>query len=118
MKGRARIRPGQAPRPSPTEMTAWRRLMTRAEAVAKKPLSDPMPFVRAAEKAGKAVAPVGHQGADSAFIQLVRMGKGWLTLSGVERQQKAGDVRGLLDRCRAVLEPAAAEGDAEPWWSK
>lgn len=101
-----RQRRGATPRPTVQDLRKWERLLTRGARVALNPMGDAQPFVIAAEKAAKAVAPVGHQGAASAFVALVRIGIGFLKLNAVERVEQAERVGGLVGECRAVLDAA------------
>ncbi len=96
--------------PSPTDIARWRKLTDKAARVAADPLGDALGFVQAAEKAGAAVAPVGHRGEDSPFMKLVRLGKRFLLLSGVQRQAEAANVR---DWAEAVVETLDGLGRAE-----
>lgn len=104
MTQRHAMRRGVAPRPSERDERAWRRLIIRARAIARDATGNGKPFVIAAEKAGKAIAPVGHQGAESAFIQLVRLGKRWLVMNVTDRLAQAGRVVELADACAEVLD--------------
>lgn len=78
--------------PSEAHLKQWRKLVAKAQAVAEAPLSDAVGFVQAAEKAGGAVAPVGHRGEGSPFMKLVRLGKRFLLLNGVQRQEEAEQI--------------------------
>lgn len=89
--GRAR-KPKSPSIPSEAHVRHWRKLSAKARAVAEAPLSDAVGFVQAAEKAGGCVAPLGHRGEDSAFMKLVRLGKRFLLLSGVQRQEEAEQI--------------------------
>lgn len=105
MTQRHAMRRGVTPRPSEKDERAWRRLIVRARAAAKDATGNGKPFVIAAEKAGKAIAPVGHQqDADSPFIRLVRLGKRWLLLNVTERLAEAATVRELAEACAEVLD--------------
>ena len=78
--------------PSETHVKQWRKLVAKARAVADAPLSDAVGFVQAAEKAGSCVAPVGHRSESSPFMKLVRLGKRFLLLTGVQRQEEAEQI--------------------------
>ncbi|PZU62332.1 MAG: hypothetical protein DI552_00235 [Brevundimonas sp.] len=96
--------------PTETDVARWRKLAAKAAVVAADPLGDALGFVQAAEKAGAAVAPVGHRGEDSPFMKLVRLGKRFLLLSGVQRQAEAGNVR---DWAEVIVETLDGLGRAD-----
>ncbi len=110
MTHRHAFRRGVAPRPSAADLRVWRRLLKRAAPIGADPMENALSFAVAAEKANKAIAPVGHQNPGSAFVALVRVGMGFLTLNAVERMAAGERVRGLVVECRAVLD--ALEGSA------
>jgi len=112
MTQRHAMRRGVAPRPSDKDMRIWARLLKRAAPIGRAPHSDGLSFVLAAEKAGKAIMPRGHQHTASPFTALVRTGKGWLTLNAAEREAAGERVRGLIAECEAALE-ALADGRRE-----
>ena len=112
MTHRHAFRRGVAPRPSAADIRVWRRLLKRAGPVAANPMEHALSFVVAAEKANKAIAPVGHQNPGSAFVTLVRVGMGFLKLNAVEREAQGERVRGLVAECAAVLD--GLEGGAQP----
>lgn len=95
------------PRPSDRDLRVLNRLVVRAEKAGRTPCANPLPFVRAAEKAGKAILPVGHQGEQSVFVRLIRLGKDYLRLDNDARREAAATIADLVERCRAAL-------DAEP----
>lgn len=107
------------PRPSERDLRTWHRLLTRAAKVARTPCADPMPFVRAAERAAKAIMPPGHQGERSVFVALVRLGReAWLKLDAAGRRDQAPEVARLADLCRAALnayadQPKRARADID-----
>ena len=68
------------------------------------------PCAASAAAVRSAVAPVGHRGEDSPFMKLVRLGKRFLLLSGVQRQAEAANVR---DWAEAVVETLDGRGRAE-----
>lgn len=112
MTHRHAFRRGVAPRPSAADIRVWRRLLKRAAPIGADPIENALSFVVAAEKANKAIAPVGHQGPASAFVTLVRVGMGFLKLNAVERIRDGEKVRGLVIECRTVLD--ALEGGGQP----
>jgi len=79
-------------------------LLSRAERVLKRPDDVGLPFVIAAEKACKAIAPVGHQHTGSAFVDLARLGCGWLKVPGSERAGALDQLKILTATCREALE--------------
>lgn len=106
-----------APRPSAADIRVWRRLLKRAAPIARGPMENAhvvhgLAFVVAAEKASKAIAPVGHQNAGSAFVTLVRIGMGFLKLDAVARIAAAERVGGLVAECRGALD--ALDGGPQP----
>lgn len=111
MTHRHALRRGVAPRPSAADIRVWRRLLKRAAPIGADPMDNALSFVMAAEKANKAIAPVGHQDAGSAFVALVRVGMGFMKLNAVERMAGGERVRGLVVECRTVLD--ALEGGAQ-----
>lgn len=110
MTQRHAMRRGVAPRPSDKDLRVWHRLLKRAGPIGRDPHSDGLSFVLAAEKAGKAIAPLGHQHVASPFVALVRTGKGWLGLNAAERVTAGEKVRGLVEECRAVLDGSHDRG--------
>lgn len=109
MTHRHAFRRGVAPRPSAADIRSWRRLLKRAAPIGADPMQDAhrihdLAFVVAAEKANKAIAPVGQQGWASPFVALVRMGMGFMKLNAVERMAAGERVRSLVEECRAVLD--------------
>jgi hypothetical protein len=103
-------RRGVVPRPSDADIRLWRRLIKRAEVIAADSAKPGEPMVIAAEKAAKAIAPVGHQqDRNSPFIRLVRTGQGWLRLGADERAARAGDLRAMARDCAEVLDQAGGE---------
>lgn len=108
MTQRHAMRRGVTPRPSEKDERLLRRLIVRAKAVAADAARDGKPFVIAAEKAGKAILPVGHQqNPDSPFVALIRLGKRWLLLNVTERLAAAGTVRELAEACGEALDVEA-----------
>lgn len=108
MTHRHAFRRGVAPRPSSKDLRVWSRLLSRADRVLKRPDDVGLPFVIAAEKACKAIAPVGHQHTGSAFVDLVRLGSGWLTIPADKRAASLDQLKTLTAACREALE--ASEG--------
>ncbi len=103
MTHRHRFRRGVAPRPSAKDVRLWDRLLKRAEVVGRQGLSGVHPFAVAADKASKAVMPVGHQHDGSAFDRLVKLGRAFDAMVPDERMQRAEEVRALVTECRAAL---------------
>lgn len=101
---------GTPPRPTDRDLNCWKRLLKRASLASGDPAGDPLSFVKAAEKAGRAVPPVGHQGLDSPFVALVRMGKGWAATPRNERTDLAPELRRLVRACLAIL----SSGEPQP----
>lgn len=96
MPHRHALRKGQVARPSDKCIRRWRRLIKRAGGPG---------FVEAAEEAGRlAVAPPGHQHAESPFIRLVRMGKDWASLSRDARAACVAQAQELAAECAQVLD--------------
>lgn len=91
------------PRPSDRDLRLINRMLVRAEKTARTPCANALPFVRAAERAGKAVLPVGHQGEHSVFVRLIRIGKDFLRLDLDARREAASQIAELTDRCREAL---------------
>lgn len=112
MTHRHAFKRGVAPRPSERDLRIWRRLLKRAAPIGADPLENALSFVLAAEKANKAIAPVGHQHTGSPFVTLVRVGMGFLRLNATERMAGGERVRGLVAECRAVLD--GLEGGVQP----
>lgn len=94
------------PRPSDRDLRVLNRMLARAEKAGRTPCANPLPFVRAAEKAGKAILPVGHQGEQSMFVRLIRLGKEFLRMDGDARREAAATITDLAERCRAALDAA------------
>lgn len=104
MPHRHALRKGQVARPSDKCIRRWRRLIKRAGGPG---------FVEAAEEAGRlAVAPLGHENAESPFIRLVRMGKDWASLSRDARAGCVAQAQALAAECARVLD--GSEGDDLP----
>lgn len=103
MTHRHAFRRGVAPRPSEKDLRLWGRLLKRAEAIGDCGAARAQAFTVAAEKAAKAIAPVGQQRVDSAFVQLVRVGQGFLRLSVDDRRAALARIVTLTADCRAVL---------------
>lgn len=95
------------PRPSDDDLGVWRRFLKHADKIARNPDANLGSFVRAAEKAGKVVLPVGHQRPDSPFVQLVRMGAGFYRLTLAERAEATATMATLVTECLAVLGEAS-----------
>jgi len=95
---------GVAPRPSDKDVRVWRRLLKRAAPVGQDPMTDALSFAVAADKAAKAIAPVGYQDRASPFVALVRIGQGFLKLNAVERIEQGERVKGLVEECRTILD--------------
>ena len=110
MTHRHRFRRGVAPRPSDKDLRLLGRLLKRAEKACRPDGAGVLSFVDAAERAGKAVLPVGHTGPDSVFVQLIRLGKGFGALSAEERAGREAEIGRLVAACRAVL----AAGEPQP----
>lgn len=108
MAHRHAMRRGGRPVPTDADLRLWRRLMVRAEVMARAPEKDGKPFSIAAEKARKlAVLPVGCQLDDgNPFSVLARLGCRWLPLTLTERMEEARAIPGLVERCGEILEPA------------
>lgn len=109
MTHRHAFKRGVAPRPSEADIRAWRRLIKRALAVGVDPGKPGKPFSISADKAAKAILPVGHQGPDGVFTRLVRIGKRWLVITGTERQALGAEVRELARDCAEILDGAPGE---------
>lgn len=103
-------RRGVTPRPSDAHIRTLRRLLKRAEGAAKDPARNAKAFVIAAEKAKKAILPIGHQQAGNIFSQLIRLGLRFLLLTFVQRAQEAAGITDLVARCGAALDEAEAPG--------
>jgi hypothetical protein len=103
MTHRHRFRRGVAPRPSDKDLRLLGRLLKRAERACRPDGAGAVPFVVAAEKAAKAVLPVGHQGRESVFVRLIQLGQGFGRMSAEGRAGQAADVERLVAACRAVL---------------
>ena len=103
-------RRGVIPRPSDAHMRLLRRLLKRAEGAAKDPVKNAKAFAIAADKAGKAILPVGHQHADSVFTRLIRLGKRFLLLTFVQRGEEAANITAMVAACGAALDEAEAPG--------
>lgn len=97
------------PRPSERDLRLISRLLVRAEKAARTPCANALPFVRAAERAGKAILPVGHQGENSVFVRLIRIGKDFLRLEPEARREASSQIADLTDRCREALDAAPAQ---------
>lgn len=95
------------PRPSDKHIRQLRAFLNKAEKMARTPCANPLPFVRAAERAGRVILPVGHQGEGSVFVSLIRLGKEFLRLDQDARHRAADQITNLAEQCRAAL-------DAEP----
>lgn len=113
MTHRHAYRRGVVARPSDKDLRTLRRLVVRAEKAAADPAGKGLPFVVAAEKAWRAVLPIGFRGADQCFIQLIRIGKGegrpdgkstFLTLTGDARSAAVARMPDLANQCRAALD--------------
>lgn len=109
MTHRHRFRRGVAPRPSDKDLRLWGRLLKRADTASRRDGAGVLPFVIAAEKAAGAILPVGHQGRDSVFVQLVRIGQGFGRMSAEERAGRAAEIGRLVAACRAVLAAGAPQ---------
>lgn len=94
------------PRPSDKHIRQLRAFLVKAEKMARTPCANPLPFVRAAERAGRVILPVGHQGEGSVFVRLIRIGKDFLRLDSEARRDAAESIADLAQRCREALEAA------------
>lgn len=103
MTHRHRFRRGVAPRPSDKDLRLLGRLLKRADKACRPDGAGVQPFVDAAERAGKAVLPVGHTGPDSVFVQLIRIGKAFGGMSAEDQAGRAAEIGRLVGACRAVL---------------
>lgn len=97
------------PRPSDRDLRLINRMLARAEKAARTPCANALPFVRAAERAGKAILPVGHQGENSVFVRLIRIGKDFLRLDQDARREAANQIVMLAEQCRDALDAAPAQ---------
>lgn len=88
------------------EVGAWRRFVRTAERCARDPLSKAATFARAAQRAGKMLLPPEQQTETSDLVALIRLGKRFLCLTGVERQQQAGEVARLAQASAEIVERA------------
>ncbi|MNS33784.1 hypothetical protein D3C72_659020 [compost metagenome] len=95
------------PRPSDKHLRQLRAFLSKAEKMARTPCANALPFVRSAERAGRVILPVGHQGETSVFVRLIRIGKAFMRLDNDGRRDAAYGIADLAQRCREVL-------DAEP----
>lgn len=111
MSHRHAFRRGVTPRPSEKDLRVWGRLLKRASVIREGCSPDQtQAFVTAACKAGGAIMPVGHQGRESAFATLVRLGKGWFKPRSTEdRRRDEAEISRLTTVCLAVLDAPAAE---------
>ena len=113
---RNRIARKKAPAvPPEAHLKHWRKLAAKARAVAADPLLDAVGFVQAAEKAGGAVAPVGHRHEDSPFMKLVRLGKRFLQLTGVQRQAEAANVQAWATEIAETLDGLGLPSPRAPY---
>lgn len=110
MTHRHRFRRGVAPRPSDKDLRLLGRLLKRADTARRRDGAGVLPFVIAAEKAAGAILPVGHQGRDSVFVQLIQIGKAFGRMCPEDRAAKAEEIGRLTAACRAVL----AAGEPQP----
>ncbi|MDP3405064.1 MAG: hypothetical protein Q8S03_10270 [Brevundimonas sp.] len=103
-------RRGVTPRPSDAHIRLLRRLLKRAEGAAKDPVKNAKPFAIAADKAAKAILPVGHQHPGNDFSWLIRLGKRFLLLTFVQRMDETTNILARIRACEAVLDEAEAPG--------
>ncbi len=101
--------------PSEAHVALWRKLVTKARPLAVDPLSDALGFVQAAEKASKAVAPLGHRDAASPFILLVRLGRRFLQLTGVQRLEEARAIAAWADAITETLDGLGRPSPRAPY---
>ncbi len=80
------------PQPRPSDLTALRRLVDRADLMSRKPQTEPASLTRAAQKAAKAVLPPGQQVRDSAFVKLIALSALWWRLAPDVRAARAPDL--------------------------
>lgn len=97
-----RRRRGVAPRPSDKDIRLWDRLLKRAEAVAQHGPAAVGAFAEAADKAGRAVMPIGHQHPGNAFSRLVRLAEAF-DRRPPEREADLAELRQMIGDCRAAL---------------
>ena len=107
-KRRRRIKPGNVT--TADDVKLFQTLAKRAKAVAAHPLGDAVGFVQCAEKAFAAVPPPGHRDPDSAFVKLVRLGKRFLLLTSIQRQEQVAD----LTAWAAAIDEALIDAPASP----
>lgn len=104
--------------PTVNDLKVWNRLVSRAEKAARRPTINPQPLRSAAERCRKARMPIGHQGAESVFVQLMAFATTWALLSGTDvvggRADRAAELGALAGRCRAILDPGEL-ADARPF---
>ena len=106
--GRPWDRTRREPRPEPKDIDRWRRLVKLAGKGAARPMGDMAALGRAADRARKAIMPVGHQHGGSPFVQLLAAARMFGLLDLVARQRAAPDLASLASACVAILDPPAA----------
>ena len=101
----------RAPSPTANDLKLWRGLISKAQACARKPLSDPQALFRQAQRCRKARMPVGHQDRGSVFMQLLAFSETWWRLTDHPvvggREDRAGELASLAAACAKALEPEA-----------
>jgi hypothetical protein len=94
----------RTPVPTDKDLELWRRLIARANKMARAPLSNALALDGAARRAAKAVMPVGHQTVDSPFHQLVLLAGAWLVMPlDAARELGAARLQRLAAECQAIL---------------
>lgn len=114
MTQRHAMRRGVKPRPSDKDIRALERLLKRAAPLAADPFADGLPFVLAAEKAGKAILPVAYQVPGNPFSRLMALAGTFLTLATADRYAVAAQIGEAVGQCRAALEAHAQDSAAGP----
>lgn len=98
----------------PKDAAKWRGLLKQARYLARAPLADAYPLLKAADRCGKAVPPAGQARRDSDFLKLVMLGRLFWRLNAAERQVRAGELAVLADACERALDappPGAGRAD-------
>lgn len=99
------------PRMLPADVAQWRRLIRQARLLAERPLGDPQPLRRCADKSTKTVLPPAAREPGNPFSALIALGRRFPLGTGVQKQREAAELTRLAGLCQAALD--AAEAAAE-----
>lgn len=87
------------------DVAVLERLVKAAGAMARGPLADPGPLMRAADRAAKAVLPAAQRRRGSDLVRLIRLAQGWGRLGAAVRAASAPALAALAEAAGPSLAP-------------